>query len=59
MKSGGMDVPEAKWFNALEAENTKLKKTLAEHLLDIPTLKETLRREAGKRHWFERTCRPF
>ena len=39
-KYGGMEVSEAKRLKALEIENAKLKKMLAEHMLDVPTLKE-------------------
>ncbi len=39
---GGMEVSEAKRLKALEAENAKLKKMLAEHMLDVATLKEML-----------------
>jgi putative transposase len=35
-----MEVSEAKRLKALEIENAKLKKMLAEHMLDVPTLKE-------------------
>ncbi len=41
-KYGGMDVSEAKRLRALEAENAKLKKIVAEQLLDMATLKEML-----------------
>ena len=41
-KYGGMEVCEAKRLKALEAENAKLKKMLAEHMLDVATLKEML-----------------
>ena len=41
-KYGGMEVSEAKRLKALEAENAKLKKMLAEHMLDVATLKEML-----------------
>jgi len=37
-----MEVSEAKRLKALEAENAKLKKMLAEHMLDVATLKEML-----------------
>ncbi len=39
---GGMDVSEANRLKALEAENAKLKKMLAEQMLDVATLKEML-----------------
>ncbi len=41
-KYGGMDVSEAKRLKALEDENRKLKKLLAESMLDVATLKELL-----------------
>jgi putative transposase len=37
---GGMDVDAAKRLQALELENSKLKKLLAERLLDIEVLKD-------------------
>ncbi|GAB5434586.1 MAG: hypothetical protein EpisKO_39560 [Epibacterium sp.] len=52
-KYGGMEVSEAKRLKALEAENAKLKKMLAEHMLDVGTLKEMQGMEAGDRHAFE------
>ncbi len=39
-KFGGMDVEDAKRLKALEAENAKLKKLLAERMLDIEVLKD-------------------
>ena len=41
-KFGGMDVPDAKRLKELEAENTKLKKLLAEAHLDMHALKSVL-----------------
>ena len=41
-KFGGMDVSEAKRLKALEEENTKLKKLLAEQMLDGAALRELL-----------------
>ena len=41
-KFGGMDVSDAKKLKALEEENRKLKKLLAETVLDAATLKEML-----------------
>jgi putative transposase len=41
-KYGGMEVSEAKRLKALEAENAKLKKMLAEQMLDVAMLKEML-----------------
>jgi len=45
-KYGGMQVEDAKRLKALEAENTKLKKLLAEAMLDTEALRAALR---GKR----------
>jgi putative transposase len=39
-KLGGMDVPDAKRLKALDAENTRLKKIVAEQALAIDGLKE-------------------
>lgn len=39
---GGMDVPDAKRLRELEAENTKLKRLLAEAHLDMHALKSVL-----------------
>lgn len=39
---GGMEVSDAKRLKALEAENAKLKKLLAEQMMDVATLKEML-----------------
>ena len=41
-KYGGMDVSEAKRLRSLEEENRKLKKLLAEAMLDQAALKELL-----------------
>ncbi len=41
-KYGGMEVSDAKRLKALEAENAKLKKLLAEQMMDVATLKEML-----------------
>ncbi len=41
-KYGGMEVSDAKKLKALEAENAKLKKLLAEQMMDVSTLKEML-----------------
>lgn len=41
-KYGGMDVSDAKRLKALEEENAKLKKLLAESVLDVSTLREML-----------------
>jgi putative transposase len=42
-KFGGLDVPDAKRLRALESENAKLKKMLAEAMLDIEGLKVVAR----------------
>ena len=44
-KFGGMDVSDAKRLKALEAENAKLKKLLAETLLENEVTKEALRKK--------------
>ena len=41
-KYGGMDVPEAKRLKQLEDENAKLKKLLADQMLDATALRELL-----------------
>ena len=41
-KFGGMDVSEAKRLRALEEENAKLKRLLADQMLDNAALKELL-----------------
>jgi len=41
-KYGGMEVSDAKKLKALKAENAKLKKLLAEQMMDVSTLKEML-----------------
>jgi len=41
-KFGGMEVSDARRLKGLEDENRKLKKLLAESMLDISTLKEML-----------------
>jgi putative transposase len=44
-KFGGMDVSDAKKLRALEAENARLKKLLAESLLENEVTKEALRKK--------------
>jgi putative transposase len=44
-KFGGMDVSDAKRLKALEAENAKLKKLLAEEVLENEVMKEALRKK--------------
>ena len=41
-KYGGMEVSDAKKLKALETENARLKKLLAESMIDVSTLKEML-----------------
>jgi len=43
--AGGMNVSEAKRLKELEAENTRLKKLLAEQLFENDVIKEALRKE--------------
>ncbi len=45
-KFGGMTVPDAKRLRELEAENTQIKKLLAESILDTEALKIAL----GRKH---------
>lgn len=54
-KYSGMEVSDARRLKALEAENAKLKKRLAEQMLDVATLKEMLEKTSEAR--FEETCR--
>ena len=42
MKYGGMEVSDARKLKGLEEENRKLKKLLAESMLDVATLREML-----------------
>ena len=44
-KFGGMEVPEAKRLKALEQENARLKKLLAESLLEQEVTREALRKK--------------
>jgi putative transposase len=44
-KFGGLDVSEAKRLKALEAENARLKKLLAEALLEQEVTREALRKK--------------
>ncbi len=44
-KFGGLDVSDAKRLKALEAENAKLKKLLAEAMLENEVAKEALRKK--------------
>ena len=44
-KYGGMSVPDAKRLKELEAENTRLKKLLAESILENEVTREALRKK--------------
>ena len=44
-KFGGMSVPEAKRLKELESENARLKKLLAETMLESEIVKEALRKK--------------
>lgn len=44
-KFGGMDVSDAKRLKALESENSRLKKLLAESMLEIEVTREALRKK--------------
>lgn len=44
-KFGGMSVPEAKRLKELEAENTRLKKLLAEQMFENDVMKDALRKK--------------
>lgn len=44
-KFGGMSVPDAKRLKELDAENARLKKLLAESLLENELIKEALRKK--------------
>jgi putative transposase len=55
-KYGGMDVSDAKRLLALEDENRKLKKLLAESMLDQAALKELLTKN-GRARRQARSCR--
>lgn len=44
-KFGGMEVADAKRLKALEIENTRLKKLLAESMLEVEVTREVLRKK--------------
>lgn len=44
-KFGGMSVPDARRLKELEAENTRLKRLLAESMLEIEVTREVLRKK--------------
>ena len=52
-KYGGMEVSEAKRLKQLEDENAKLKRLLAEQMMDVATLREML----GKMYGPPRGCK--
>ena len=56
-KFGGMDVSEAKRLRTLEDENTRLKRMLADAMLDNAALKDLLGRSGDARGEAE-SCRP-
>ena len=51
-----MEVSDAKRLKALEEENRKLKKLLAESVLDVATLKESLGKKLLTPGWRRRGC---
>lgn len=53
-KYGGMEVSDARRLKTLESENAKLKKMLAEQMMDVATLKEMLGKTSEDR--FEEEC---
>lgn len=50
-KYGGMEVSDAKRLKSLEEENAKLKKLLAESMLDVSTLREMLGKRLLRPGW--------
>ena len=54
-KYGGMEVSEAKRLKTLEDENARLKKLLAEQMMDVATLKEMLGKTSDA--WFKEKSR--
>ena len=54
-KYGGMEVSEAKRLKSLEEENAKLKKLLAESMMDVSTLREMLGKTSDA--WLKEDCR--
>lgn len=41
-KYAGLEVDEAKWLKELEVENTRLKKILADKMLEVEAMKDVL-----------------
>src|SRR5256714_14574564 len=56
-KYGGLDVSDAKRLKSLEDENSKLKKLLAEAIVDKAMLKGIGAKKGGRRPQGERPCR--
>ena len=56
-KYGGMDVSDAKRLKSLESENTRLKKLLAESMLENEVTREALRKKSRTktRTWYRST----
>ncbi len=46
-----MEVSDARRLKTLESENAKLKRMLAEQMMDVATLEEMLGLGAHERHW--------
>ncbi len=57
-KYGGLEVSEARRLKALEEENARLKKLLAESMLDTEALKAALNRKYGPSGTSARLCAP-
>ncbi|KKN40109.1 hypothetical protein LCGC14_0736780 [marine sediment metagenome] len=57
-KFGGMDVSDARRLRALEDENAKLKKLLAEQMLDAAALRELLAKNGRARRRARSRCAP-
>ncbi len=47
-RDGGMEISDARRLKALDEENRRLKKLLAEAMLDVSTLREALGEALGK-----------
>ena len=48
---GGMEVSDAKRLKGLEEENARLKRLLAEQMLDVSTLREMLAKNLSRQNW--------
>ncbi len=55
-KFGGMSVPDAKRLKDLEAENTRLKKLLAEQVFQNDLIKDALQKQWGAHRRVVRWC---